>query len=343
METNKNESVLCIDDKTKLPVGEARDILRAIHHGEVDAVLVRNDEVPAVYALHPLDRLHTLLPELARSLCQAGTAEQALAAGLARLNEGLDCEIAQYWLPRADESALECRIHVETGAPPRAGNAVALSGMGLVGRAWRAAATVVGANAQEDLALEPARTAKKDAIVASIATPVVWGKRVVAVLALYRSTPLDGDDPLLNLLPLACAQLAPVTVAKTLEERAAIFQNLLDALSDAVIVEAPDGTIVHWTPGAEALFGYERDWIMGRHCSLLIPTSRRHELRGVHARLRNGPVHDFATERLRKNGEPVSVVLDVLPSRDADGRLIAIGTRVRVTRPRTSADQSPTA
>lgn len=341
METNKRHGVLDIDDETKLPVGEARDILRAIRHGELDAVVVRDDPAPAVYTLRPIDRLHALLPEFARCLGEAGTAEQALAAGLARLHEGLGCEIVQYWLPRADESAFECRIHMETGAPPRIGRAVALSGMGLVGRAWREATTVVGANAQEDLALEPARAAEKHGIVASVAAPVIWGDRVVAVLALYRSTPLDDDDPLLNLLPLACAQLAPVTVAKALEERAAMFQNLLDALSDAVYVETPDGTIVHWTPGAEALFGFARDGIMGRHCSLLIPTWRRHELRGLHARLSDGPVHGFVTERLRKDGVPVSVVLDVLPLRDADGRLTAIGTRVMQAR--TSTDQSPTA
>ena len=61
----------------------------------------------------------------------------------------------------------------------------------------------------------------------------------------------------------------------SLAERASITEAYLSAIvqfsDDAIIGKTLDGTIVSWNPGAERLYQYTAQEIIGSHISLLTP------------------------------------------------------------------------
>src|SRR5207244_12135088 len=83
---------------------------------------------------------------------------------------------------------------------------------------------------------------------------------------------------------------------------------VVDSTDDAVIGKTLDGTIVSWNPGAERLYGYAADEVVGQHVAVLVPPDRREELERILEILRTGErVPSFETVRLRKDGSLVDV------------------------------------
>jgi PAS domain S-box-containing protein len=105
---------------------------------------------------------------------------------------------------------------------------------------------------------------------------------------------------------------------------------VVDSTDDAVIGERLDGTIVTWNPGAERLYGYRADEIVGQHISVLVPPERRDELEQALERVRGGArVPSFETVRVRKDGSLVDVSVTVSPVHDKDGALIGASAIAR--------------
>ncbi|PCC74034.1 PAS domain S-box-containing protein [Nannocystis exedens] len=92
---------------------------------------------------------------------------------------------------------------------------------------------------------------------------------------------------------------------------------------DAILSKSLDGTILSWNRGAERLFGYLAHEVVGRPITLLVPPERVDEEAQVTARIGAGdPLPPFDTERRRKDGLLVAVVLGVSPLRDEHGRIV---------------------
>jgi PAS domain S-box-containing protein len=95
---------------------------------------------------------------------------------------------------------------------------------------------------------------------------------------------------------------------------------IVEASDDAITRTADDGTVVTWNSGAERLFGYAADEIVGRPLALLVPEDRLHELKSVARRINEGTgVEDHKTRGLRKDGTEVDVSLTVSPIRGDSG------------------------
>lgn len=85
-----------------------------------------------------------------------------------------------------------------------------------------------------------------------------------------------------------------------------------------------DGRIISWNAGAERIFGYAADEIIGRNVRVLIPEDRQAEEDRIIASIMRGErVPTFETVRRRKNGLDVDVAITVSPVLDEDGRAIA--------------------
>lgn len=83
---------------------------------------------------------------------------------------------------------------------------------------------------------------------------------------------------------------------------------------DAIAVKDLDGIIRAWNQGAERLYGYRQDEVVGRSAILLLPPDRADEESTILARIRNGErVDHFETTRLRKDGTRISVSLTISP------------------------------
>lgn len=98
---------------------------------------------------------------------------------------------------------------------------------------------------------------------------------------------------------------------------------IVESSDDAIISKDLDGVIVTWNKGAERLFGYLAEEVIGKPITILIPADRRQEERGILERIRRGDrIEHFETVRQHKNGGLVNISLCVSPVSDEFGRII---------------------
>jgi diguanylate cyclase (GGDEF)-like protein/PAS domain S-box-containing protein len=101
------------------------------------------------------------------------------------------------------------------------------------------------------------------------------------------------------------------------------FRAIIESSDDAIISKTLDGRVTSWNQGAERVFGYHAEEMLGKSLLLLFPSDRLEEERFIQERLLLGEkVDHFETVRLRKNGEPVHVSVTISPIRDRQGNII---------------------
>ena len=106
-------------------------------------------------------------------------------------------------------------------------------------------------------------------------------------------------------------------------ERERLFSAVVDSSNDAIVTEGLDGTITAWNKAAERLFGFSSAEAVGKHIRMIVPEQRRGEMYDYLERIGRGEaVEQHETQRLRKNGQVVDVMLAIHPLRSATGEII---------------------
>lgn len=99
---------------------------------------------------------------------------------------------------------------------------------------------------------------------------------------------------------------------------------------DGILSKTLDGIITTWNSGAERLFGYTEEEIVGKPVTILIPDDRIAEEPSILSCIRRGKrVEPYETVRRRKDGSLVEVSLCISPITDGQGRVIAASTIAR--------------
>ena len=81
-----------------------------------------------------------------------------------------------------------------------------------------------------------------------------------------------------------------------------------DFIGDAKVRKDLNGVITSWNKGAEQLFGYSAEEVVGRPVTVLIPPERLDEEYAILQRVRRGDrVDNFETVRQHKDGSLVNV------------------------------------
>ena len=105
---------------------------------------------------------------------------------------------------------------------------------------------------------------------------------------------------------------------------------IVESSDDAIIGKTPDGVIVSWNPGAERIYGYAEEEVIGQRVSLLVPPERPDEATQILEKVKRGKrVEHFETVRMRKDGTRIHVSLSVSPIRDATGQITGASTIAR--------------
>jgi PAS domain S-box-containing protein len=114
-----------------------------------------------------------------------------------------------------------------------------------------------------------------------------------------------------------------VTERRQAELAALWLAAVVSGSDDAIISKNLQGIVTSWNPGAERIFGYSAEEMIGDPIAKLLPPDRPNEEREILARLQRGERLDhFETVRLRNDGRPIHVSLTISPIRDAEGHII---------------------
>ena len=133
-------------------------------------------------------------------------------------------------------------------------------------------------------------------------------------------TPLFDDA---GRLTGAVNTLVDITSRKEVEYNAQRLVAIVESSDDAILSKDLNGFIITANAGAERLFGYAAEELIGKPVTILIPPDRRNEETEILGRIRRGErVEHYETVRQRKDGSLVEISLTVSPIKDAEGRTI---------------------
>jgi len=98
---------------------------------------------------------------------------------------------------------------------------------------------------------------------------------------------------------------------------------IVECSDDAIVSKTLDGVIRTWNKGAERIFGYTPDEVIGKPITILIPADRQDEETQILARLSKGErVDHFQTIRKTKDGRLINVSVTISPIRDSTGEVV---------------------
>ena len=99
--------------------------------------------------------------------------------------------------------------------------------------------------------------------------------------------------------------------------------SIVDSSADAIISKDLNGIITSWNAGAEMVFGYTADEVIGKPVTILMPPDRVDEEPGILQRIRRGErVKHYETIRQRKDGRLIDISLNVSPVYDESGTIV---------------------
>jgi hypothetical protein len=105
---------------------------------------------------------------------------------------------------------------------------------------------------------------------------------------------------------------------------------IVDSSQDAIIGKNLDGIVTHWNKGAEHIYGYTEQEMIGRPLSVLAPKEKSDEITGILRKIRAGErVEYFESVRVTKDGRSLNVSISVSPIHDAEGQVVGASTIAR--------------
>ncbi len=151
-------------------------------------------------------------------------------------------------------------------------------------------------------------------------------------------------NALARLVPAVARELRDAQVRRErrqVEEAYSRLAAIVESSGDAIIGMSLDGIITSWNLGAERLFGYLADEIVGKPALALVPPERVEEEAEIQAEVRaGGIVEHFETVRLCKDGRRIEASVTVSPIKDKSGAVIGAAKIARDITERRRAETS---
>jgi PAS domain S-box-containing protein len=147
-----------------------------------------------------------------------------------------------------------------------------------------------------------------------------------------------GTDPRqdeIGQLAAALDQMAEAIEARESDRRSAEqtraqLAAIVESSSDAIVSRTIDGTVTSWNKGAENLFGYTAEEMIGNSIMLLVPGDQVHRVAKNFDNIKHGHrIGSCETVRLKKSGAPIDVSVTISPIVDGSGKVIGASSITR--------------
>ena len=127
-----------------------------------------------------------------------------------------------------------------------------------------------------------------------------------------------------------CLVTTDLKKLKKAEEKIEHLANIVESSNDSIVTESLDGIITSWNKGAEQIYGYSAEEVLGKPISILEPSILVEETVELAELIKQGDkIHNYETLQLRKDGTIINVSLTLSPIYDTPGELTAISVIAR--------------
>jgi len=107
------------------------------------------------------------------------------------------------------------------------------------------------------------------------------------------------------------------------QQTLARLASIVTSSSDAIFAKTLDGIITDWNPGAETIYGYSAEEMLGHSIAISVPEDRSQEFAELMDRVKRGQrIQHHETVRLRRNGQRFHVLLSIDPILDSKGNIV---------------------
>jgi hypothetical protein len=118
--------------------------------------------------------------------------------------------------------------------------------------------------------------------------------------------------------------------AEQLGEYRSRLASIIDSSEDAILSKDLNGIITSWNRGAENIYGYTAEEIVGKNISLLTPPDRPDEISEILKKIAQGEsTEHYESVRVTKDGRHLNVSISVAPLRDAAGNIVGASAIAR--------------
>src|ERR671932_2709993 len=132
-----------------------------------------------------------------------------------------------------------------------------------------------------------------------------------------------------------------ITEHKQAEEVRARLAAIVESSDDAIIGKTLEAIITNWNRGAQKIYGYSAEEVVGKPINILVPPERPDEIPKIMERLRRGEViNHYETVRVTKDGRRLDISLTISPIRDSSGDIVGASTSARDITERKRAEEA---
>lgn len=114
------------------------------------------------------------------------------------------------------------------------------------------------------------------------------------------------------------------------DEEVRTLAAMVESCYDAIIGKDINGIIKSWNKGAEKLYGYTKEEVIGKHISIIEPEDMKGDIDEIISNVINGiTIDSYHTSRKKKNGEIINVSVTVSNIYDTHGNIVGISSITR--------------
>jgi len=121
-----------------------------------------------------------------------------------------------------------------------------------------------------------------------------------------------------------------ITERRAAQARLAHLASIVEFSGDAIIGKTLGGVIISWNRGAERMYGYAAEEIVGRSVSILVPPDMTEDFAAIMEGVRLGErVERRETMRVSRDGRLIHVALTISPIKNDRGEIVGASTIAR--------------
>jgi PAS domain S-box-containing protein len=307
----------------------------------LDLSLVRDNRGrPSVAVVMVRDRTEVMRSEqerrflefILKTLGEAETSDDMLAAALETVCHFTRCSMGQVWLPDGDTLGCSPAWYSRGYGMEHLRSASQLlrypRGSGLPGLVWASGQPCLLAEVEDPSRFDRAAAAGRAGVGEALAVPMYGGAGLLAVLEFFVAHERAGEPGRQERIAKVVDELGPVIERRRAEEALRVseerFRGVTDAAMDAIVSADAEGRLRSWNRGAERMFGWRPEEVIGRPLTVIVPERlRAAHVEGI-ARVRRtgrsklaGSVVELVA--LRRDGSEFPVELSIGAWETAEG------------------------